>query len=138
MKNKQQQEIERLWNEIFILQAENNVLKRKLGDGNRDFSFYRNFCNLEKVAVNDRLIGTFLIKIEDLPFSTRTLNILKKAQIDCLGDIVRYQLLDIIKFRNMGEKSISEIKSIIQAHDLSMGMAVDEITKQALINAGLL
>ena len=42
MENKVKKEIERLWNEIFLLQAENAALKRKLGEEYRDFSFYRN------------------------------------------------------------------------------------------------
>ena len=134
MKDNQQQEIERLWNEIHILQAENSVLKRKLGGDYRDFSFYQYFCDLDKVAETDRLIGTLLIKVEDLPFSARTLNVLKNARITTLGEIVRYQLSDLIVFRNMGKKSISEIKSIVQTHGLSMGMDVEEIAKQALLN----
>ena len=80
MENKTKKEIERLWDEISLLQAENAALKRKLGEDYRDFSFYRNFCELEKVAENDKLISALLQKTEDMPFSTRTRTVLNSAQ----------------------------------------------------------
>ena len=55
MQNKLKEENERLWNEIHLLQAENAALRRKLGEDYRDFSYYRNFCDLEKVAEKDKL-----------------------------------------------------------------------------------
>lgn len=137
MENKLKEEIERLWNEIILLQAENTALRRKLGEEYRDFSFYRNFCELEKVAEKDNLIKTLLQRIEDMPFSTRTLNVLKSAQCITLGDIARLELFDLMRFRQFGNKCISEVKSVMEAHNLNFGMDVDEIARQALIKAGL-
>ncbi len=137
MENKIKKEKERLWHEIFLLQAENAALRRKLGEDYRDFSYYRNFCDLEKVAENDKIIKALLERTEDMPFSTRTLNVLKAAQCITLGDIARLELLDFGKFRQFGNKCISEVKSVMEAHNLTFGMDVDEIAKQALIKAGL-
>lgn len=137
MENKLKEENERLWNEIHLLQAENAALRRKLGEDYRDFSYYRNFCDLEKVAEKDKLIKALLQRIEDLAFSTRTLTVLKNAQCVTLGDIARLDLLDLSKFRQFGNKCISEVKSVMEAHNLTFGMDVDEIAKQALIKAGL-
>jgi hypothetical protein len=53
MENKIKKEKERLWHEIFLLQAENAALRRKLGEDYRDFSYYRSFCELEKVVETD-------------------------------------------------------------------------------------
>lgn len=125
MENKLKEENERLWNEIHLLQAENAALRRKLGEDYRDFSYYRNFCDLEKVAEKDALIKTLLQRIEDMPFSTRTLNVLKSAQCITLGDIARLELSDLMKFRQFGNKCISEVKSVMEAHNLTFGMDVD-------------
>ena len=137
MEKRQEKEIERLWDEIILLQAENAALRRKLGEEYRDFSFYRNFCELDKVAEKDKLIKALLQRIEDLPFSTRTHNVLKCAQCVTLGDIARFDLIDLCKFRQFGKKCISEVKSVMEANNLKFGMDVDEIAKQALIKAGL-
>ena len=107
MEKRQEKEIERLWDEIILLQAENAALRRKLGEEYRDFSFYRNFCELDKVAEKDKLIKALLQRIEDLPFSTRTHNVLKCAQCVTLGDIARFDLIDLCKFRQFGKKCIS-------------------------------
>lgn len=137
MENQLKKEIERLWNEIFLLQAENAALRRKLGKEYRDFCYYRNFCDLEKVAEKDKQIKSLLLRTEDMPFSTRTLNVLKAAQCITLGDIARLELFDLMRFRQFGNKSISEVKSVMEAHNLTFGMDVDEIARQALIKAGL-
>ena len=136
MENKLKEENERLWNEIHLLQAENAALRRKLGEEYRDFSFYRNFCDLEKVAEKDKLIKTLLQRTEDMPFSTRTLNVLKAAQCITLGDIAKLELSDLMRFHRFGNKCISEVKSVLEAHNLELGMDVDEIARQALIKAG--
>ena len=137
MENKTKKEIERLWDEISLLQAENAALKRKLGEDYRDFSFYRNFCELEKVAENDKLISALLQKTEDMPFSTRTRTVLNSAQCCTLGDMARLELSDLRRFRNFGIKGISEVKAVLESYNLKFGMDVDEIAKQALIKAGL-
>ena len=137
MENKVKKEIERLWNEIFLLQAENAALKRKLGEEYRDFSFYRNFCELEKAAETDKIIDAFLQKVEDMPFSTRTRTVLNSAQCCTLGDIARLELSDLRRFRHFGIKAISEVKAVLESYNLKFGMDVDEIAKQSLIKAGL-
>ena len=137
MENKLKKENERLWDEIFLLQAENAALRRKLGEEFRDFSFYRTYCELDKIAENDKIMKALLERTEDMPFSTRTLNVLKTAQCFTLGDIAKFELSDLMKFRQFGNKCISEVKSVMEAHNLSFGMDVDEIARQALIKAGM-
>ena len=137
MENKLKEENERLWNEIHLLQAENAALRRKLGEEYRDFSYYRNSCELEKVAEKDKQIKALLLRTEDMPFSTRTLNVLKNAQCFTLGDIARLELTDLWRFRQFGKKSLEEVKSVMEAHNLKFGMDVDDIARKALIKAGL-
>lgn len=121
-----------LWNEILILQAENSLLRRKLGKGYQDFEYYRSFCHLERYAEENEVIRTLLLEIKDLPFSARTKNVLLKARIYTLGDLVQYDLFDILVFPNFGKKSVYELKSILKEHNLTMGMDVESIVKEVI------
>ena len=62
--------------------------------------------------------------ITDYPLSVRALNCLKAADINTLRELVRLTEMDLLKFRNFGKKSISELSDFIKDHDLTWGMSV--------------
>lgn len=62
--------------------------------------------------------------ITDYPLSVRALNCLKAADINTLRELVRLTEMDLLKFRNFGKKSISELSDFIKDHDLTWGMNV--------------
>jgi DNA-directed RNA polymerase subunit alpha len=62
--------------------------------------------------------------ITDYPLSVRALNCLKSADINTLRELVRLTEMDLLKFRNFGKKSISELSDFIKDHDLTWGMSV--------------
>ena len=62
--------------------------------------------------------------ITDYPLSVRALNCLKAADINTLRELVRLTEMDLLKFRNFGKKSISELSDFIKDHDLTWGMDV--------------
>lgn len=62
--------------------------------------------------------------ITDYPLSVRALNCLKSADINTLRELVRLTEMDLLKFRNFGKKSISELSDFIKDHDLTWGMNV--------------
>lgn len=62
--------------------------------------------------------------ITDYPLSVRALNCLKSADINTLRELVRITKMDLLKFRNFGRKSISELSDFIKDHDLTWGMNV--------------
>lgn len=62
--------------------------------------------------------------ITDYPLSVRALNCLKAADINTLRELVRLTERDLLKFRNFGKKSISELSDFIKDHDLTWGMNV--------------
>lgn len=62
--------------------------------------------------------------ITDYPLSIRALNCLKSADINTLRELVRLTEMDLLKFRNFGKKSISELSDFIKDHDLTWGMNV--------------
>ena len=63
-------------------------------------------------------------KLVDLDLSVRALNCLKAAEVDTLGDLVKYNKNDLLKFRNFGKKSLTELDELLEAMNLSFGMDV--------------
>jgi len=61
-------------------------------------------------------------KLVDLDLSVRALNCLKAAEVDTLGDLVSYNKNDLMKFRNFGKKSLTELEELVQVKSLSFGM----------------
>lgn len=53
--------------------------------------------------------------------STRTLNCLRAADIDTLGDLISYDKRDLLKFRNFGKKSLKEIEKMVEEMGLKFG-----------------
>jgi DNA-directed RNA polymerase subunit alpha len=68
-------------------------------------------------------------KLVDLDLSVRALNCLKAADVDTLGELVRYNKNDLLKFRNFGKKSLTELEDLLDNLNLSFGM---DITKYKL------
>ena len=66
-----------------------------------------------------QLLKTRLI---DMDLSVRALNCLKAAEVDTLGDLVSYNKNDLMKFRNFGRKSLTELEELVVLKGLSFGM----------------
>ena len=60
--------------------------------------------------------------LEDLDLSVRAYNCLKAAKINTLGEMVRYDTHELLKFRNFGKKSLVEIEELLQDKGLTFGM----------------
>ncbi|MCQ2131738.1 MAG: DNA-directed RNA polymerase subunit alpha [Bacteroidaceae bacterium] len=60
-------------------------------------------------------------KLTDMNLSVRALNCLKAADVDTLGDLVKYQKNDLLKFRNFGKKSLTELDDLLEEHGLQFG-----------------
>ncbi|HPE85860.1 MAG: DNA-directed RNA polymerase subunit alpha [Bacteroidia bacterium] len=63
-------------------------------------------------------------KLIDLDLSVRALNCLKAADVETLGDLVQYNKNDLLKFRNFGRKSLTELEDLVKAKNLEFGMNV--------------
>jgi len=61
-------------------------------------------------------------KLIDMDLSVRALNCLKAAEVDTLGDLVSFNKNDLMKFRNFGKKSLSELEELVMLKGLSFGM----------------
>jgi len=61
-------------------------------------------------------------KLVDMDLSVRALNCLKAAEVETLGDLVSFNKNDLMKFRNFGKKSLTELEELVMQKDLSFGM----------------
>ncbi|KXB38886.1 DNA-directed RNA polymerase, alpha subunit [Bacteroidales bacterium KA00344] len=84
-------------------------------DGNQEFD--------EEVLHMRQLLKTKLI---DLNLSVRALNCLKAADVETLGDLVQYNKTDLLKFRNFGKKSLSELDDLLESLNLSFGTDISK------------
>jgi len=66
-----------------------------------------------------QLLKTRLI---DMDLSVRALNCLKAAEVETLGDLVSYNKNDLMKFRNFGKKSLTELEELVNVKGLNFGM----------------
>ena len=84
-------------------------------DGNQEFD--------EEVLHMRQLLKT---KLVDLNLSVRALNCLKAADVETLGDLVQYNKTDLLKFRNFGKKSLSELDDLLESLNLSFGTDISK------------
>ena len=68
-------------------------------------------------------------KLIDMDLSVRALNCLKAAEVETLGDLVSYNKNDLMKFRNFGKKSLTELEELVVLKGLTFGM---DLTKYKL------
>jgi len=65
--------------------------------------------------------------LEDLELSVRAFNCLKAAKINSLSELVQYTQEELMKFRNFGQKSLSEIDQVLHERGLSFGMDISRL-----------
>ncbi|MCS6980731.1 MAG: DNA-directed RNA polymerase subunit alpha [Flavobacteriales bacterium] len=68
--------------------------------------------------------------LSELDLSARALNCLKAADVETLGDLVSYQKNDLLKFRNFGQKSLTELTELLKEKGLTFGMDVSKYFKK--------
>lgn len=65
-------------------------------------------------------------KLVDLDLSVRALNCLKAADVETLGDLVTFNKNDLLKFRNFGKKSLTELEELVKIKNLEFGMNISK------------
>ncbi len=65
-------------------------------------------------------------KLVDLDLSVRALNCLKAADVETLGDLVQFNKNDLLKFRNFGKKSLTELEELVKTKGLEFGMNISK------------
>jgi DNA-directed RNA polymerase subunit alpha len=77
-------------------------------------------------AEKQRIAKLLKTNIEDLNLSVRSYNCLKSANIDTIGELVKRDEEDLLKFRNFGKKSLAELVEVIEDKDLHFGMDISK------------
>ena len=65
-------------------------------------------------------------KLVDMNLSVRALNCLKAADVETLGDLVQFNKNDLLKFRNFGKKSLTELDDLLESLNLSFGTDISK------------
>lgn len=65
-------------------------------------------------------------RLQDMDLSVRALNCLKAAEVDTLGELVKYHRADLLKFRNFGKKSLTELDELLERNGLAFGMDISK------------
>jgi DNA-directed RNA polymerase subunit alpha len=100
---------------FMLFSDEKITLENSDVDGNEEFD--------EEVLHMRQLLKTRLV---DMDLSVRALNCLKAANVDTLGDLVVYNKTDLLKFRNFGKKSLTELDDLLESLNLSFGTDISK------------
>lgn len=100
---------------FMLFSDEKIALDANESEGNEEFD--------EEVLHMRQLLKTKLI---DMDLSVRALNCLKSAEVETLGELVAFNKTDLLKFRNFGKKSLSELEELLASHGLSFGMDISK------------
>ena len=100
---------------FMLFSDEKITLESPEHEGNQEFD--------EEVLHMRQLLKT---KLVDMDLSVRALNCLKAADVETLGDLVQYNKTDLLKFRNFGKKSLSELDDLLERLTLSFGTDISK------------
>ena len=100
---------------FMLFSDEKITLDASDGDGNEEFD--------EEVLHMRQLLKT---KLVDMDLSVRALNCLKAADVETLGELVVFNKNDLLKFRNFGKKSLTELDQLLENLNLSFGMDISK------------
>ena len=103
---------------FMLFSDEKITLEDTAFDANEEFD--------EEVLHMRQLLKT---KLTDMNLSVRALNCLKAAEVETLGELVQFNKSDLLKFRNFGKKSLTELDDLLESLNLSFGT---DITKYKL------
>jgi len=98
---------------FMLFSDEKIALETTENDVNEEFD--------EEVLHMRQLLKT---KLTDMDLSVRALNCLKSAEVETLGELVVFNKTDLLKFRNFGKKSLTELEELLLSLNLNFGMDI--------------
>ena len=102
--------------EHFVLFSDENIMPETKVSSIVE-EVYESFLQMRKILKT---------ALADLDLSVRAYNCLKAAEIKTLGELVNYHIDDLLKFRNFGKKSLSELEEFVRDRGLHFGMDVSK------------
>ncbi len=110
------QEAAKILIQHFMLFSDEKItVEDRAEDDNQEFD--------EEVLHMRQLLKT---KLTDMKLSVRALNCLKAAEVATLGDLVQFNKSDLLKFRNFGKKSLTELDDLLASLNLSFGTDISK------------
>ena len=100
---------------FMLFSDEKITLEDTAFDANEEFD--------EEVLHMRQLLKT---KLTDMNLSVRALNCLKAAEVETLGELVQFNKTDLLKFRNFGKKSLTELDDLLESLNLSFGTDISK------------
>ena len=100
---------------FMLFSDEKITLEASESDANEEFD--------EEVLHMRQLLKS---KLVDMDLSVRALNCLKSAEVETLGELVVFNKTDLLKFRNFGKKSLTELDELLASLNLSFGMDISK------------
>ncbi len=100
---------------FMLFSDEKIALETSENEGNEEFN--------EEVLHMRQLLKS---KLVDMDLSVRALNCLKSAEVETLGELVVFNKTDLLKFRNFGKKSLTELDELLANLNLSFGMDISK------------
>ena len=100
---------------FMLFSDEKITLESSDNNGNEEFD--------EEVLHMRQLLKS---KLVDMDLSVRALNCLKSAEVETLGELVVFNKTDLLKFRNFGKKSLTELDDLLASLNLSFGMDISK------------
>ena len=100
---------------FMLFSDEKILLEQTETDGNEEFD--------EEILHMRQLLKS---KLVDMNLSVRALNCLKSAEVETLGELVQFNKNDLLKFRNFGKKSLTELDELLDNLNLSFGMDISK------------
>ena len=100
---------------FMLFSDEKIAIEPTEAEGNEEFA--------EEVLHMRQLLKT---KLVDMDLSVRALNCLKSAEVETLGELVVFNKTDLLKFRNFGKKSLTELDELLENLNLSFGMDISK------------
>lgn len=88
----------------------------------------------EPVEVEDQIDPVLLRPVDDLELTVRSANCLKAENIYYIGDLIQRTEVELLKTPNLGKKSLTEIKDVLAARGLSLGMRLENWPPASLKN----
>jgi len=100
---------------FMLFSDEKILLEQSETEGNEEFD--------EEILHMRQLLKT---KLSDMNLSVRALNCLKSAEVETLGELVQFNKNDLLKFRNFGKKSLTELDELLDSLNLSFGLDISK------------
>ncbi|MDE6126156.1 MAG: DNA-directed RNA polymerase subunit alpha, partial [Muribaculaceae bacterium] len=100
---------------LMLFSDDKITIETQEADGTEEFD--------EEVLHMRQLLKT---KLTDMDLSVRALNCLKSAEVETLGELVVFNKTDLLKFRNFGKKSLTELDELLANLGLSFGMDISK------------